>query len=72
MCVQNESANNTTTTNLSKIEIFCDLFFYYEYNTKHVFNVRELQILYLSLTNVTFEVSEVFEKSFWNAFLTPK
>ena len=72
MCIQNKKIKNSTNNNLNEIEMFCDLYQFYEYKTKHIYNVQYFDLTFLTLSNITFEVKNIFEQNSWTAFLNKK
>ena len=71
-CSQNKNITNSTNKNSSEVQMFCDLFQFYEYKKKHVYHVDNFELCFLTLSDVTFEAKNLFEKNPWTAFLNKK
>ena len=71
-CSQNKKTTNSTNKYLSDIEMLCELYQFYEYKKKHVYHVEYLQLIHVTLPDVTFEAKNLFERNSWTAFLNKK
>ena len=72
MCIQSKNIKNSTNKNSSEVLMFCELYKFYEYKTKHIYHVKNTQLLFLSLSDVTLEAKNLFEQNPWTAFLNKK
>ena len=71
-CSQNKNIKNSTNKNSSEVQMFFDLYQFYEYKTKHIYHVKNTQLLFLSLSDVILEAKNLFEQNPWTAFLNKK
>ena len=72
LCSRNKNVKNSTTKDLKEFQMFCDLYWFYEYKTRHIFHVQYLDLFLITLENVTFEIGSVFGQNPWIAFLNLK
>ena len=72
LCIRNKKLKNSTTKHLTEVQMFCDLYWFYEYEVRHIFHVQYLHLFFVTLENVTFEIRNVFGQNSWTAFLNQK
>ena len=72
MCSQNKKITNSTRNIFSRVTMFCDLYQFYEFEKTHIYHVEYLQLIHVTLPNVTFEAINLFEQNSWTAFLNKK
>ena len=61
--------SNQTNRNeyLTKMQMFCDLYYTFEYRTRHIFTVQQFQVHWFSASIFIFEASNSLGKNLWTS-----